>query len=128
MTEKGEFNWSDASDFMVYSAIMQSKDHMVSVGYKPVDETNVEDKIAKINIHDNNWAAAKTQVIQLILPAGKKYAPQLKAEDVEVWKENKLPVIDVNIDNFSTLKLLRNSKLIRYAEPMSYEPENFDEA
>jgi hypothetical protein len=41
-------------------------------------------------------------------------------------EENKLPVIDVRIDNINTIKLLRKSKLIRYVEPMGYEPENFD--
>ena len=128
ITEKGEFNWSDASDFMVYSAIMHSNDHMVSVGYKPLNESNIEDRLAKINIHDNSWTAAKAQVIQMILQQERIAHPDLKAEDVEVWKENKLPVIDVRIDNFSTIKLLRNSKFIRYAEPMSYEPENFDAA
>src|SRR6478609_4122141 len=56
---KGGFSWSDAPDLVVYSAIMHSDDHMVSVGYKPLDEINVEDRLAKINIHDNKWAFAK---------------------------------------------------------------------
>lgn len=123
---KGEFNWSDAPDLLVYSAIMHSEDHMVSVGYKPTDEANVEQRLAKINIRDNKWATAKAQVIEMILQQERASRPQLKAADVEVWKENKLPVIDVRIDNFNTLKLLRSSKLIRYAEPMGYEPGNFD--
>jgi subtilisin family serine protease len=127
LNSKGEFNWSDASDLMLYSAVMHSSDHMVSVGYKPADETNVEDRLAKINIHDNKWAASKMTVIKLILQQERAIDPQLKAEDIEVWKENKLPVIDVRIDNFNTIKLLRNSKLIRYVEPMGYEPEDFDE-
>jgi len=128
LDSKGEFNWSDASTLTLYSAVMQSKDHMVSVGYKPANETNVEDRIAKINIHDSKWAEAKMQVIQLILQEEKNIHPQLKAADIEVWKENKLPVIDVKIDNINTLKLLRNSKLVRYAEPMGYEPGNYDDA
>jgi subtilisin family serine protease len=128
INSKGEFNWSDASDLMIYSAVMHSKDHMVSVGYKPLNETNVEERLAKINIHDERWTDAKTQVIQFILQQERSTNPQLKVENVEVWKENKLPVIDVKIDNFNTIKLLLSSKLIRYVEPMSYEPENFDEA
>ena len=40
---------------------------MVSVGYKPADETNVDERLCKINIHDNKWTATKVQVIQLIL-------------------------------------------------------------
>lgn len=125
---KGEFNWNDASDLTIYSAIMHSKDHLVSVGYKPAGEVNVEQRLTKINIHDNKWSSVKTQVIQLILQEEKALRPKLKAEDVEVWKENKLPVIDVRIDNFNTIKLLRNNPLIRYVEPMSYEPEDYDAA
>jgi len=126
LNSKGEFNWSDASDLTLYSAVMHSSNHMVSVGYKPLDETNVEQRLTKINIHDNKWTAVKTQVIQLILQEERAVRPALKAEDVEVWKENKLPVVDVRIDNINTVKLLRRSKLIRYVEPMGYEPENFD--
>jgi hypothetical protein len=68
---------------------------------------------------------AKMQVLQLIIQEEKFVRPQLKLEDVEVWKENKLPVIDVRIDNINTLRSLRQSKLIRYVEPMGYEPERF---
>ena len=126
INEKGEFNWSDASDLMAFSAIMHSPDHIVSVGYKPLNEKNVEERLAKINIHDNKWSAVKAQVILMILQQERLLHPGLKAEDIEVWKEYKLPVIDVRIDNFSTFKMLRNSKLIRYAEPIGYEPGNYD--
>ena len=126
LNSKAEFDWSDASDITLYSAVMHSSDHMVSVGYKPADEINVEQRLTKINIHDDKWTTAKMQVIQLILQEERKVHPNLRAEDVEVWKENKLPVIDVKIDNINTIKLLRNSKLVRYAEPMSYEPEDYD--
>src|SRR5215471_165036 len=103
LNSKSEFDWSDASDLMLYSAVMHSSDHMVSVGYKPADETNVEQRLTKINIRDNKWTAAKAQVIELILQEERAVTPALKAEDVEVWKENKLPVIDVRIDNINTV-------------------------
>ena len=92
------------------------------------DESNVDGKLAHINIHDARWSAAKAQVLQIILQEEQRLNPKLKAEDVEVWKENKLPVIDIKVDNFNTIKLLRSSKLIRYVEPISYEPENYDAA
>lgn len=128
INSKGEFNWSDAPDITVYSAVMHSKDHIVSVGYKPADEQNVEQRLTKINIRDNKWAAAKMQVIQMILQEERAVHPNLKPENVELWKENKLPVIDVRIDNINTMKLLLHSNLVRYAEPMSYEPGNYDAA
>ncbi len=127
LNNKGSFNWSDASTITVYSAVLQSQDHMVSIGYKPIDETDVDNRIAQINIHDKKWTDAKAQVIQLILQEEKAMHPQLKASDIEVWKENKLPVIDVKIDNPNTIKVLRSSGLIRYVEPMGYEPEDYDQ-
>jgi subtilisin family serine protease len=123
---KGEFNWKDASDFMLYSAIMRSDDHMVSVGFKPANEQNVDERLAKINIHDTKWAATKVRVMQLILQEEKTLHPQMKLADVEVWKENKLPVIDVKIESLTTIKLLRKSNLIRYVEPMGYEPGKYE--
>ncbi len=122
----GEFNWKNASDIMLYSAIMHSDDHMVSVGFKVAGEQNVDDRLAKINIHDSKWAATKVQVMQLILQEEKAIHPQMKLENVEVWKENKLPVIDVQIESLNTIKLLRQSKLIRYVEPMGYEPGKYE--
>ena len=48
-------------------------------------------------------------------------------KDIEVWKETKLPYINVKVDDINTIKLLRQSNLVRYAEPMGYDPiEKFD--
>jgi subtilisin family serine protease len=124
----GAFNWNDASDLTIYSAVMHSKEHLVSVGYQPADEKNVDQRLSQIHIRDAKWSQAKSQVIQLILQEERAMRPHLKAENVEVWKEYKLPVIDVRIDNFNTIKLLRKSNLIRYVEPMGYEPEDYDAA
>src|SRR4051812_14237407 len=84
LNNKSEFNWNTASDLTIYSAVMHSEDHMVSIGYKPADEINVEQHLTRINIHDNKWSAAKAQVIQLILQQEKAAHPNLKAEDIEV--------------------------------------------
>ncbi len=42
-------------------------------------------------------------------------------------KEKKLPVIDVRIESLKTIKLLRHSDLIRYAEPMAYDPMTYEQ-
>lgn len=128
LNRTGEFDWNDASDLTIYSAIMHSSDHMVSIGYKPVDEENIDSRISRINIHDAKWTNAKAQVIQMVLQQEKLIHKDLQSENVEVWKENKIPVIDVRVDNFKTIQLLRKSQFIRYVEPMGYEPEDFDPA
>ena len=44
--------------------------------------------------------------------------------DIMPWEEKVLPVFDIIVKNPATIKLLRNNKLVRYAEPLGYEPED----
>ncbi len=117
-----KFEWSSASDEMIWSALQQS-DKILSVGYKPADENNVDERLATININAEKWKAAKQEVLQLILKAEDKTRQNLTITNLEVWEEKVLPVMDVVVENFETIKLLRASNLIRYAEPMGYEPK-----
>lgn len=119
---KGKFEWSSASDEMVWSALQQS-DHILSVGYKPSAETNVEARLADINIASPRWQAAKNEVMRMILAAEGKTRKDISLDNLEEWEEKVLPVIDVRVENFETVQLLRASNLVRYAEPMGYEPK-----
>jgi hypothetical protein len=118
----GEFNWNKASDLMLWSAIMHSANHTVSVGFKPYGEADVESRLGEINISDNKWQAAKNEVLQMIYSNEKQVRPSVKFETLEIWKEKKLPLVDVVIENINTLRILRNSAFVRYVEPMGYNP------
>lgn len=118
-----KFEWSSASDNMVWSALQES-DHILSVGYKPVDETNVEGRLATINIQDAKWVAARQAVLDIILTEERKLNKDITIDKLVQWEENVLPVVDVYVENLSTVKMLRASKLVRYAEPMGYEPRD----
>ena len=124
--ETGSFDWKDASDLMIWSAL-QNSDKIVCVGYKPADENNIDNRISSVNINDAKWKTAKQQVLEMIFSEEKISNPKLKIEELEVWKENKLPVIDVKIESLRTIQLLRKSKLIRYAEPMGYDPLTYEQ-
>lgn len=126
LEQNGEFRWNKASDEMLWSAVMHSKDHIVSVGYKPYGEVNVEDRLSKININDNAWLAAKSEVMQIIFMNEKIKRPNIKFTSLEVWPEKKLPVMDVVIEDMNTLRELRHSKLVRYVEPIGYSPAAFE--
>ncbi len=125
--QHGVFIWAAASDEMLWSALMHSDDKIVSVGFKPADERNVEKRLTKIDIHSAKWMQAKQQVLHLIFQEERKGNRSLKLENLEVWKENFLPVTDVIIMQLSTIKLLRKSNLIRYVEPMGYDPVKYAE-
>jgi subtilisin family serine protease len=118
---KGSFEWNTAPDDIVWSAL-QLSDQILSVGYQPVGEINVEERLADIDIEAANWKTAKAQVLKIILQTESKTRTGLTVDNIEEWTETVLPVVDVRIENFETFKLLRASKLVRYAEPMGYEP------
>ncbi len=116
----GTFNWSTASDDMIWSALEQS-DHIASIGYKPAAETNINDKIHTIDIATAEWKAAKESILQIILSEEIKTNKDLSIGNMEVWQENVLPVVNVEIKNLATISKLRASNLLRYVEPMGYE-------
>jgi subtilisin family serine protease len=117
----GHFDWSDAPDEVIWSALLQS-DKIASVGYKPASENNIDARIHTIDITSVEWQAAKQKVLQIIFEEESKTNTALKIDKQEIWEETVLPVVDVIINNFSTIKKLRASNLIRYVEPMGYEP------
>ena len=117
----GSFWWKDAPDYIVWSALQQS-DKIMSIGYRPSGMLHVEDQLDKIDIHSQVWANAKAAVLNMIFNEERKLRPGISLETLEVYTENVLPVINVRVENYSTFIKLRNSPLVRYAEPMGYEP------
>ena len=121
LQDQGKFEWSSVSDVMVWSALNQS-DKVLSVGYKPENEGEINSKIHLININETAWKTAREKVLDIIFEEESKTNSSLKRSELEVFQENILPVIDVRVSNLSTIERLRASKLVRYAEPMGYTP------
>ncbi len=117
-----KFEWIMASDNMLWSALQHS-DKIMSVGYQPAGATNVDNNLHNININAAEWKAAREAVLQIILQSEQKLDAKLTLTAMLQWEENVLPVIDITVNNPATVKLLRASKLVRYAEPMGYEPQ-----
>ena len=117
-----KFEWKSASDAMVWSALQES-DQVLSVGYKPVEENTASIKLETININDAKWTAAKNEVLNMILTEEQKSDKSITLNNIIQWEENVLPVIDIKVTSLSTIQKLRDSKLVRYAEPMGYEPK-----
>ncbi|GEO08857.1 hypothetical protein SAE01_13530 [Segetibacter aerophilus] len=126
LLEKGSFDWKDATDEMVWSALINS-DSIMSIGYIPENESSIDNRQSSIDITKSDWRATKEKVMQIIFNEEKKRNATIQFETLEVWKENKLPVLDVKISSLQTVKQLRRNNLVRYAEPMGYDPiEEFD--
>ncbi len=122
IAEQHAFDWNVASDEMIWSALQES-DQVLSVGYKPAGINNQELKLETVNINDPSWLAAKHEVLNIILTEEKRSGKDITLDKIIQWEENVLPVIDIRVENFSTIQKLRASKLVRYAEPMGYEPK-----
>ena len=123
----GYFDWKHASVRMLWSALQQQSDRIMCIGFKPAFEGDIDNKISTLNIRTAEWQDAKQQVLNLIWQSEKKKNPSLRLADVEVWKEDKLPVVDVEVKNIETIRLLRASNLIRYVEPMGYDPIAYED-
>jgi subtilisin family serine protease len=116
-----QFQWQSANVQMVWSAL-QHTDNILSVGFKPAKVGNIDNQIASINLKEAAWQDAKQQLLTLILNSEQSINPTLDPTQLIQWEDKVLPVVDVVIHNPNTIKLLRASMLVRYAEPMAYEP------
>ena len=116
--ETGQFNWNQASAHTVWSALHRS-DYVLSVGYRPAGHTG---PLPTDAASSPAWQTARQQVLALILAEEQQAHPELTAASLMAYEENTLPVLDVTVRELSTIKALRASGLVRYAEPMGYEP------
>jgi len=119
LNKTGRFDWKMASDSMTWSALVQG-DSILSVGYQPAGTTDLGKIIDKININDATWEAARKQVLNIILENERQNNPAITEKDIVTYYPKKLPVFDIKASHFSTVKALRASGLVRYAEPVGY--------
>ncbi|TGE24519.1 serine protease [Hymenobacter aquaticus] len=118
LNRQGRFDWNQASPHFVWSALTRS-DYVLSVGYRPAGYAGALPDDAAT---DPAWQAARRQVLELILAEERKSRPELTLNDLIAYQENVLPVLDVTVRELSTIQQLRASGLVRYAEPIGYEP------
>jgi subtilisin family serine protease len=125
LQQHGQFHWSSMSEVMLWSALQHS-DKMVAIGFKPASENaDISEKIHLIDINSGDWKAAREQVLDMVYEEERKLNPALKRTETETYKEAVLPLVNVTINNIATIHRLRASGLVRYAEPIGYQPEDF---
>ena len=119
LRQRGQFDWNAASAHTVWSALRQS-DHVLSVGYQPTGNRGL--RLPEDARSEADWQQARAQVLALILAEEQKANPDLTLDKLRVFEPNALPVLTVTVRELGTIKALRASGLVRYAEPMGYEP------
>ncbi len=118
----GRFEWASAPEAMVWSAL-QHTDKLASIGYKPAGYAWRDEDIATINVNDAAWKAAREAVIELVVASEQQLDKTITREKILVLADEQLPFINITVQNPETVKLLRSSSLVRYSEPMAYEPK-----
>jgi subtilisin family serine protease len=121
LKETDQFEWSSAPFDIRWSALQQ-KDQVLSLGYRTPAMKDVEEHLHEIDIQSAEWMAVKNELLDLIYREEMKTDASLKKEQLIVYQENVLPVMNVRIKNPETLRKLLSHTLVRYAEPMAYEP------
>jgi subtilisin family serine protease len=114
----GKYDWNEAPAHVVWSALTRS-DYVLSVGYRPAGFSGALPDDAATS---PAWQAARAQLLALIAAEEQKADPTIPVEKLVAFEESALPVLDVTVHQLSTIKALRASGLVRYAEPMGYEP------
>lgn len=107
------FDWKMASDTMAWSALIQA-DSVLSIGYQPAGFTDLDKKIHRVDRSNAEWKAARAEILDIV----RKYEDKDKVEII--FKEGILPFITLRVSQYGTLKALRSSPLVRYAEPIGY--------
>lgn len=110
LEEKGSFNWSEASDLLLWSASVHGEG-ILTVGYGNIGENFRLQKSQRLT-------SIKEDIIQLI----KTTDTNLKKnnEEVVIYDDEILNYIDVKVTNLKTVKELRKNKQIRYLEPEGF--------
>jgi hypothetical protein len=121
LKEKNKFEWSSAPIDIVWSALQQ-KDGIVSIGYRIADMQEVEEHLHEIDIDSDEWESAKNLILDLVWQEELKNNSGLKKEQLIAYEEYVLPVLNIRITSRETLRKLLTHPLVRYAEPMAYEP------
>ncbi len=108
LNNTGDFSWSDVSDYILWSAVMNG-DSILTVGYKKSSESlkrtskSLKKKIINVatNIENNNNQT-------------------LNSDDLTLYENESLSYIDLKITSLETINTLRSMDSIRYLEPSGY--------
>jgi hypothetical protein len=120
LQKTNRFDWADAGTQVIWSA-GKTTDQIYAIGYKPLETGNIDGTMAEIDIQTPAWQDAKARVLQMIYEEERKSRPDLQLNQLEVWPETVLPVMDIRIERYATLQKLKASGLVRYVEPMGFE-------
>lgn len=120
LLDDDEFNWSEASDEMIWSALIHS-DSILTVGYQPDGESDVNGRISEIDIQQEAWVSVSNDLIDNTITIIQKENELIQEADLNIQKHDVLPFIDMKVSSLEAVKYLRSLATVRYVEPLGYE-------
>lgn len=109
--KSGSFKWSDADDYLLWSACVNG-DSMLTIGF---GESPFNDSRAK------SLSSQKSEIINLVQAIESNKSTTLKsASDLLLYEDQVLNYMDFKVGNIETISKLRTLKGIRYIEPSGY--------
>jgi serine protease len=119
--EQGVFNWSTASDDILWSAAMQS-DSIFAIGYQLEGFENINANMHTINIELNEWIQVRDEILDFLLLEEQKLNPNKTIEDLLPFGyPTVVPSMALYLTSFEAIQKLRAMSTIRYVEAMGYE-------
>ncbi len=118
--QQNEFKWEFVSPEVIASALAAG-DSLLAIGYQPENINDVGNQLASVNIHTPIWQRAKEQTLLRVMDVLSRhsYTP-VKSVDIIVKEDDTLPIIIIKTTNSDVIKILRELKTTRYAEPLGY--------
>lgn len=109
--KSGSFKWSDADNYLLWSACMNG-DSILTIGFGDTPYTNTKSK---------SLSALKVEIIDIIQAMESDQRTSLKSsKDLLLYEDQILNYMDFKVGNIETISKLRTLKGIRYMEPSGY--------
>ncbi|XLS28340.1 S8 family peptidase [Flavobacteriaceae bacterium M23B6Z8] len=114
----GSFDWKDASDHLLWSAVMQGN-NILTVGYGSSDRAYQKDT-------EGSHQSIKNSLLDVA--KNLEDVSTNRDETLLIYDDEILTVIDIKVEKIETIQELRKSSGVRYLEPGGYEYAKVEQA
>ncbi len=107
----GSFDWKDASDHLIWSAAIHGY-NVITIGYGSSEQAFEKDGEGDPESIKNNLLGIARSLEDVAAN---------REEDMLIYEDEILTIIDIKVEKIETIKELRNAEGVRYLEPSGYE-------
>lgn len=122
--ENNDFSWGNVDNYTLWSAVMNSGEKLVAIGYKPTHvEKEIGDFIHEIDVQKAEWKSVREALLKFIVDELNKNNPErpIKQEDIIDEIDGTLPLFVVKLSDYEVIAKLRQCENVRYVEPLDYD-------